>query len=200
MSASNYFYSSKATIMLMAFYFAAYLAGNFALPLASFLNFEITAVFNGQWWRLLTYPFFDPLFIFSLLSLLFFGSILEKLVGPLQFLLIFFSIAAINGLVAIFLYTFGIIAPIFALSLFHGYYIMLAAVIFTPQYNLNLAGIAQVNIRLIVIFFCVYLVVTMRLFLAPLLLAYLALSSLIIMLLLGLLYRFNPFKRLFSRS
>ncbi|MCL2519820.1 MAG: hypothetical protein FWE37_02285 [Spirochaetaceae bacterium] len=200
MVTNNPIYSSKATIFLIILYLAVYLANSLALNITSLFNFNIFAIFNGQWWRLFTYPFFDPLFVFSLLGLLFFGSILERLLGPAQLLLIFFSIAAINGLAAIALYAIGFIAPIFALSLFHAYYIMLAAVIFAPQFTISLMGITQVNIRLIVIFFCIYLIITMRLFLAPLLLAYLALSSLIIMLLLGLLYRFNPFKRLISRN
>src|SRR5262245_30250428 len=72
-----------------------------ASPFTEFMQLDAQGVCNGQIWRLLTYAFMHggPLhIIFNMLFLWWFGTDVEDLYGPVEFLWLYLTAAVVAGL------------------------------------------------------------------------------------------------------
>src|SRR5438046_141803 len=72
-----------------------------ASPFTEFMQLDAEGVLNGQIWRLLTYAFMHggPVhIIFNMLFLWWFGTDVEDLYGPVEFLTLYLAAAVVAGL------------------------------------------------------------------------------------------------------
>ncbi|HVS37719.1 MAG TPA: rhomboid family intramembrane serine protease [Gemmataceae bacterium] len=86
-------------------------------PFTDALLLNVRQVFHGQVWRLLTYAFLhDPTdiwhILFNMLLLWFFGSDLEDLYGPREFLAFYLSAAFLGGVVFTLVDPLGLNGPV----------------------------------------------------------------------------------------